>query len=329
MLGSVSLLNVQYSLAFDMRKFVEGMQDPASMPADIRAIISLVIEKIDPAAKNSHIVHKAISELEKCRTSVPDASKKIDQLKRYQTFLAHYNDLTRGDIIGRTCPNVHNDICGDLTIDGDLTVTGSIFPAVSGPTGATGATGAAGLTGDTGATGATGSTGAIGATGDTGATGTTGATGSTGSTGTSGATGATGATGGGALDYAYIYNIGVESVPSNTDVSFDTNGPISAGISHAVGTKPITLRVTGTYRVTYTLALAAGSLGQFAVVQDGYSAFIPGSEFGGSSSTIVGQVIFTAQAGDTITLHNTSAVAALLTGIASQANASILIERIA
>ena len=104
--------------------------------------------------------------------------------------------------------NISNQLCvdGDVAINGDLTICGTINAGVTGPTGPAGLAGLAGATGATGpcctgATGPTGATGAagtvIGVTGTTGATGLsiTGPTGAIGITGITGVTGPTGATG--------------------------------------------------------------------------------------------------------------------------------------
>jgi Collagen triple helix repeat (20 copies) len=77
----------------------------------------------------------------------------------------------------------------------NLTVTGTISPAVAGPSGPTGPTGPSGPSGPAGAIGATGPSGPSGPAGATGATGAAGAAGAAGPSGPSGPPGPSGPTG--------------------------------------------------------------------------------------------------------------------------------------
>ena len=65
--------------------------------------------------------------------------------------------------------------------------------------------------------------------------------------GVAGATGPTGANG--LSQYAYIYNTGAQVVPIEADISFDTNGVITPGITHATGNAAISVANAGTYEV--------------------------------------------------------------------------------
>ncbi|MGE4214273.1 MAG: collagen-like protein, partial [Anaerotignaceae bacterium] len=216
-----------------------------------------------------------------------------------------------------------------------------------GLTGATGATGPAGAIGEPGATGATGPAGAIGATGATGPAGDTSLTGATGATGPAGDTGLTGATGpagdtgltgatgpvgtNGLSEYAYVYNLGAQTVPVDESILFSTNGVIVGTIAHLAGTSTITLGSAGDYAIWF---YANGvEPNQFTLFQNGgpVSGAIYGS--GAGTQPNPGMVIITAAAGDVLTLRNHTSDAAvglqnLAGGTAINTNASVLIQKI-
>lgn len=214
-----------------------------------------------------------------------------------------------------------------------------------GATGLTGLTGVAGLAGMPGATGiqgqqgVSGDAGAVGAQGPTGTAGAQGPAGSVGAQGPVGPAGAVGAQGpagpAGAVasrEFAYVYNEGPAVVAIEADVPFDSNGVLSAGITHAPGGAGITFVTAGTYEVTFTLSGVEPS--QMALFLNGAS--VAGAIYGSGAGTQpnTGQVIITADAGDVLTLRNhTSAAAVTLQTLAGgtqvNVNASILIEQLA
>ena len=205
-------------------------------------------------------------------------------------------------------------------------------PTATGTAGTTGPSGTAGPIGPTGATGVAGSTGAAGATGPPGPAGPTGPTGATGVTGAAGATGATGATGAaGALLYAYYYNLSSEVVAIEADISFSTNGNSTAGFTHLAGTTEITIDNAGVYELSFIVSGVEPN--QFAVFDNG--SVVPGSVYASGAGTqeTTGQVIFTASAGDVVTLRNHSSASAvtlqtLAGGTQTNVNASIAIQQI-
>ena len=162
--------------------------------------------------------------------------------------------------------------------------------------------------------------------GGTGATGTTGATGDTGATGTSGLVG----------EFAYIYNVGAQTVPINNDVNFDTNGLITPGITHVPAAdptgEPILFSVGGIYQITFSVSGVEPN--QFALFLNG--GVIPGATYGSGAGTQqnTGQVIVLIAPGDVLTLRNFLSAAAvtlqtLAGGTATNVNASVLIEQLA
>jgi hypothetical protein len=217
-----------------------------------------------------------------------------------------------------------------------------------GPTGTTGSTGTAGsagaqglqgVQGDTGAAGTPGAPGPQGPTGTTGSAGppgtagTDGAAGPTGPTGSAGPAGAPGATGSNGLSqYTYVYNLGAEVVALEADVTFDSSGVHTAGITHASGAAGITLVTAGTYEVTFSISSTEPS--QFALFDNG--TLVPGTVYGSGAGTQqdTGQAIVTTGAGDVLTVRNHTSTAAIglatpIGGTQASTNASVTIEKLA
>jgi hypothetical protein len=195
-----------------------------------------------------------------------------------------------------------------------------------------GSTGAVGNTGSTGNTGATGATGSTGATGIQGLVGPTGAVGNTGATGAIGNTGATGATGTTVFDFAYIYNLIAQVVPLETDITFDTNGPISAGFTHIAGTASINVVNAGTYNIIFSVSGVEPN--QFSLFVNGAPTSVVtvyGSGAGTQQNTGFGTVVL--GAGDVVTVRNHTSAAAvtfqtLAGGTQINANAAISLQRV-
>jgi Collagen triple helix repeat (20 copies) len=197
-------------------------------------------------------------------------------------------------------------------------LTGATGP--DGPTGPIGPTGLDGLGGLMGLTGATGPDGPAGPAGPTGADGPTGPAGPAGPAGT-----------GGIAEYAYIYNLGAEVVPLEADVTLDTNGVMTSGITHAGGTSQVGLVGAGTYKVTTSVSGVEPN--QFALYIDG--SVVDGTTYGSGAGTQQnnGQAIITVSANAVLTVRNHSSAAAvtlqaLAGGTQANANASLVIEKL-
>ena len=213
---------------------------------------------------------------------------------------------------------------GATGLQGLIGLTGST--GEPGSVGATGAAGSTGATGDRGPVGPTGPTGPAGATGETGPAGATGDTGPAGATGSSGAAGTNGL-----ASYAYIYNLAAQTVAINADVSFDSNGVIAGGITHAPGSADIVLAGAGDYKLTYSTAGTEPS--QFGLFVNG--AEVAGSIYASGAGTQqnVGQVIITVPAGAVVSVRNHSSAAAVglatpIGGTEASVNASVTIEKL-
>jgi len=233
---------------------------------------------------------------------------------------------------------------GSQGIKGDTGVTGLMGPAgppgtnglngtnglagIAGPAGPKGDTGAMGPVGPTGATGATGFTGPAGPMGQAGATGPAGPAGPTGPAGTNGLNG-TG--GGGSSQYGYIYNLTAQTVAIDAVVLFDSNGVLTAGITHGLGSSDIKIVSAGDYKVTFSVS--GTEPGQFALFLNGIQ--VPGTVYGSGAGTQQdnGQCIIAIGANDVLTLRNRSSAAAvglqsLAGGTQINVNASIVIQKL-
>ena len=149
----------------------------------------------------------------------------------------------------------------------------------AGPPGSRGPTGTTGARGPTGLSGVKGTTGLQGTRGVTGISGTNGSPGTTGSRGPTGTTGAAGSSG--VSQYAYIYNVGAANVLVEADVAFDTNGFLTSGFTHSLGTAPVTVVSTGVYKVTFSVSGTEAS--QFALFVNG--TLVPGTIYGSAAAT--------------------------------------------
>ncbi len=187
-----------------------------------------------------------------------------------------------------------------------------------GPEGPAGPPGPPGETGQDGAPGAEGIQGPEGPAGIEGPAGATGATGPPGSNGLS--------------QYAYIYNLGLETVAVEAAVNFDSNGVVTPGITHAPGNAGIGIVEAGTYEVTFSVSGTEPS--QIAIFLDG--TLVPGTIYGSGAGTQqnTGQAIFVVSAGAVLTIRNHTSSAAIglatpIGGTGASSNASVVIEKLA
>ena len=113
-------------------------------------------------------------------------------------------------------------------------------------------------------------------------------------------------------------------------MTFDSNGFLTSGITHAPGASSINV-VAGVYKVTFSVSGTEPS--QFALFVNGVA--VPGAVYGSGAGTQqnTGQAILTMGSGDALTLVNHSSAAAvglasLIGGTQNAVNASILIEKL-
>jgi hypothetical protein len=116
-------------------------------------------------------------------------------------------------------------------------------------------------------------------------------------------------------------------------VTFVTNGPLSSAFSHSASTPGININFTGVYVATFFVTTTGQS--QFALFLSG--TVIPESIYGSEANVTggPGQVIFSATAGQRITLRNHSSASGNIFlpvtagGSHINVNASITIIRLA
>jgi hypothetical protein len=131
--------------------------------------------------------------------------------------------------------------------------------------------------------------------------------------------------------FGYIFNTALETVPVEADVTFNSNGITTAGITHAPGTSQIVVSSAGNYQVTFSVSSVEPN--QFALFVNGLA--VAGSVYGSGAGTQqnTGQVILTLAAGDVLTLRNHTSLLpitllSVIAGLQTNVNASILIEKL-
>ncbi|MBV4435809.1 collagen-like protein, partial [Clostridium tyrobutyricum] len=178
----------------------------------------------------------------------------------------------------------------------------------TGPAGAQGLAGAQGPQGPQGVQGPAGVDGPQGSVGPTGPQGIQGPTGLQGPQGPQGPAGADGATGpaNGLNAYGYIYNLQDSMAIVNGDILFSNNGYLN-GIAHTTGTAEISITQTGIYEINYIISTTINSnTASLAIAVNGFVQ--PSTQvivLLGAGKTS-GNAVLTLNAGDIITLRNTS-----------------------
>jgi hypothetical protein len=220
---------------------------------------------------------------------------------------------------------------GTSGVQGEVGLTGEDGAiGLEGPAGIAGPIGEAGPQGVPGVEGPEEPPGEAGSTGETGSAGEAGPAGETGPIGPAGEAGPAGTSG--LSQYAFIYNLAGETVALEADVSFDSNGVLTPGITHAPGATGVTLATAGAYEVTFSVSGTEPS--QMALFING--TLVPGTVYGSGAGTQqdTGQAIFVAPAGAVLTVrnHTSSAAVGLATpigGTQPSSNASLVIEKLA
>jgi hypothetical protein len=133
----------------------------------------------------------------------------------------------------------------------------------------------------------------------------------------------------GLCEYGYIYNLTPQTVAIEADVLFDSNGIMTPGIVHALGTSQIIVNIPGDYEVTFSVSGTEPN--QFALFLNGSP--VAGTVYGSGAGTQQnnGQAIIAIAAGDVLTLRNHSSAAAVglasaIGGTQANVNASVVIK---
>ena len=135
----------------------------------------------------------------------------------------------------------------------------------------------------------------------------------------------------GLTEYAYVYNLAAQVVAIEADIGFGSNGVMTSGITHALGSPSIVLANAGDYKVTFSVSGTEPS--QMALFVNGVG--VAGGIYGSGAGTqlTTGQVIVTVLAGAVLTVRNHSSAAAVtlatpIGGTQANANASVAIEKL-
>ena len=134
-----------------------------------------------------------------------------------------------------------------------------------------------------------------------------------------------------AQQYAYVYNLSNQNVPVEADIIFDSNTNLTSGFTHTLGTGTINILNTGIYKVSFSVSSTEPN--QFALFINGI--VLSGSIFGSGAGTQQnnGELIFSATAGDAVTLRNHSSAAAVtlasnVGGTQANVNASLIFQKL-
>jgi hypothetical protein len=135
---------------------------------------------------------------------------------------------------------------------------------------------------------------------------------------------------GGIMDYAYVYNLAPQAVAQSTDVTFDSNGFLTSGFLHTLGSTDIFMVNAGNYEITFTVT--GSTPNEFGVFLN--NAQVPSIIYGTLSGQNVGTGIFSAAAGNFVSLRNYLSSATVVLGSPTggaqpNVNAMVRIFRIA
>jgi hypothetical protein len=137
-------------------------------------------------------------------------------------------------------------------------------------------------------------------------------------------------------EYAYVYNLGPQVVELEAPIIFDSNGPMTSGITHLVSNALIpgvNVLTSGTYEITFSVSGTEPN--QFTLFNNGVP--LPATTYGSGAGTQQnnGQVIavLTAISGITLVNHTSSSRVTLaasppIGGTAAAVNASILFKQV-
>jgi len=210
----------------------------------------------------------------------------------------------------RQCRNCNLIYCAECNSSCPCCI---ILIGSTGMTGNTGLTGATGLMGQpgtsvsfTGATGLQGNTGLDGSPGLQGSQGLSGCTGLQGATGmtTIGPMGATGMMGVNSR-FGSVYTITEQTVAPNGFIIFDPSTAPFSDITQSIVPSGLMIPITGDYEAIFTVTnINGGRFGLYDTPVASSPFILPHSTFSNTSNEIVGNVQFTANSGDIISLIN-------------------------
>jgi hypothetical protein len=132
--------------------------------------------------------------------------------------------------------------------------------------------------------------------------------------------------------YGYIYNLTDANVDQGAAIVFGSNGPL-LGVTHTVGTSPITVTSAGVYHVCFSVS--GKQPNQFDIFINGVSSASGLYGSGAGSQQNTASTILTLSAGDVITIVNFGSNSAFIQldnsagGSNNNVTASVYIQRLA
>jgi hypothetical protein len=132
-------------------------------------------------------------------------------------------------------------------------------------------------------------------------------------------------------EYGYIYNLAPESILPETSTTFDSNGLVTPGITHVLGTATIVVNDPGVYKVTFSVSGLEPN--QFAVAVNGtpLAGSVYGSGAGTQQNNGIVLVRLAATAAITLVNHTSASAVTLQTlagGTQPNVNAFMLLEKL-
>jgi hypothetical protein len=129
----------------------------------------------------------------------------------------------------------------------------------------------------------------------------------------------------------FVYNVSAQTVAVEGDITFDTNGFLTSGISYTIGTSHINFSVPGKYLICFSVSGVLAN--QFAVFKN--NSLVVGSVYGTGVANVqnIGQTVVTVAAGDFITIRNHTSLlpvvlGTLFGGTQTNVNAAVLILKL-
>jgi hypothetical protein len=98
---------------------------------------------------------------------------------------------------------------------------------------------------------------------------------------------------------------GSQVVTAGTDVTFDSNGPLS-GVTHTAGTAAVTVPIAGTYQIYYAVNITAGTGATISIAVNGTVDASTSIDLLSATGETSGDTMLTLAAGDVLTLRNSS-----------------------
>ncbi len=129
----------------------------------------------------------------------------------------------------------------------------------------------------------------------------------------------------------YVYNVSAQTVAVEGDITFDTNGFLTSGISHTIGTSHINFTIPGTYLISFSVSGALAN--QFAIFKN--NNVVAGGIYGTGVANVqnIGQTVVTVLAGEFITIRNHTSLlpvvlGTLFGGTETNVNAAVVILKL-